>query len=99
MGWACCWGPGVSGGVGVVSPLGAAWLLRSPMALLQHRALGHRRYWWGSDRAQRFTAGNNVTLVTSAFVLARSCAMTQWQGWEESPTLPTLFANAFDCWS
>lgn len=22
--------------------------------------------------------------------------MTQWQGWEESPALPTLFGNAFD---
>lgn len=59
---------------------------------------GHR---WGFAEPFRGSLQGKITspLSLPAFVLAQSHAMTQWQGWEESPGLPTLLGNASDGWS
>lgn len=80
---------------GVLLP---AWSLRSWRCTGQQGRGGHR---WGFAELFRGSLQGKIMspLSLPAFVLAQSHAMTQWQGWEESPGLPTLLGNASGGWS
>lgn len=80
---------------GVLLP---AWSLRSWSRTGQQGRGGHQ---WGFAELFGGSLQGKIMSPLSllAFVLAQSHAMTQWQGWEESPGLPTLLGNASGGWS